>query len=48
MMINRSLLPKDFIAYDQNKNTAEEVELLFKLFKYGKAANLADFLHFYR
>jgi len=48
MMINRSLLPKDFIAYDQNKNTAEEFELLFKLFKYGKAANLADFLHFYR
>lgn len=48
MMINRSLLPKDFVAYDKSKNTAEEVELLFKLFKYGKAANLSDFLHFYR
>lgn len=48
MMINRGLLPKDFIAYDQSKNTAEEVELLFKLFKYGEAANLPDFLHFYR
>jgi glycosyltransferase involved in cell wall biosynthesis len=48
MMINRSLLPEDFIAYDQSKNTAEEVELLFKLFKYGQAANLPDFLHFYR
>lgn len=48
MMINRGLLPKDFIAYDQNKNTAEEVELLFRLFKYGEAVNLPDFLHFYR
>lgn len=48
MMINRGLLPKDFIAYDQKKNTAEEVELLFKLFKYGEAVNLPDFLHFYR
>jgi len=48
MMINRGLLPKDFIAYDKSKNTAEEVGLLFKLFKYGEAANLPEFLHFYR
>ena len=48
MMINRSLLPEDFIAYDQSQNTAEEVELLFKLFEHGEAANLPDFLHFYR
>jgi glycosyltransferase involved in cell wall biosynthesis len=48
MMINRALLPKDFIAYDKSKNTAEEVGLLFKLFEYGEAANLPDFLHFYR
>ncbi len=48
MMINRVLLPKDFIAYDKSKNTAEEVGLLFKLFEYGEAANLPDFLHFYR
>lgn len=48
MMINRSLLPKDFVAYDVSKNTAEEVGLLFKLFEYGEVANLPDFLHFYR
>lgn len=48
MMINRGLLPKDFVFYDNDKQTAEEVELLFKLSLYGKAANLPEYLHFYR
>ena len=48
MMFNLDLLPEGFVFYDDKKKTAEEVELLFKLFRYGKAANLSEKLHFYR
>jgi len=47
-MVNRRLLPKDFVWYDCTKTVAEEVELLFKLFQYGNASNLSDILLNYR
>lgn len=48
LMINRTKLPKDFEYYYDGMNTAEEVELLFKLFQYGKVENLKETLHYYR
>lgn len=48
LMINKTKLPKDFEYYYDGMNTAEEVELLFKLFQYGKVENLNEFLHYYR
>ena len=40
MMINKSLLPNGFVWYNDNAKTAEEVDLFFRLFKYGNFANL--------
>ena len=40
VMVNKLLLPKNFIWYDSNFLTAEEVEFLFRLFKYGEVHNL--------
>lgn len=48
MMIDTSMLPKNFVWYQETLNTAEEVELLFKLFKYGEVANLPEALLQYR
>lgn len=48
MMINRSLLPKDFVWYSPSKFSAEEIDLYFNLLKYGQFANLSDNLYFYR
>jgi hypothetical protein len=48
LMINRSKLPKDFQFYNNRFNTAEEIELIFKLFQYGKIENLDKKLHYYR
>jgi glycosyltransferase involved in cell wall biosynthesis len=48
MMINRSLLPKNFVWYAANKTSAEEIDLFFNLNNYGQFANLPDFLYFYR
>lgn len=48
MMINRSLLPKNFTWYSANKTSAEEVDLYFRLSQYGLFANLNDNLYFYR
>ena len=48
MMINRSLLPKNFPWYLASKSSAEEVDLYFKLSQYGLLANLKDNLYFYR
>lgn len=48
LMINKTKLPKDFEYYHDSMNTAEEVELLFKLFLYGKVENINEKLHSYR
>ncbi len=48
LMIARKRLPSDFVYYVDGMNTAEEIELFFKLFKYGKVENLPHYLLFYR
>ena len=48
LMVNKALLPGDFVWYDENYSSAEELELLFKLFKFGKVRNLKDFILKYR
>ncbi|MEK7528000.1 MAG: glycosyltransferase family A protein [Patescibacteria group bacterium] len=48
VMINLSLLPKNFTWYDRTKSSAEEVNLMFKLLKHGQLANLPNFILFYR
>lgn len=48
LMIARRRLPREFKYYRDGMNTAEEVELLFKLFQYGKVENLPDTLLMYR
>lgn len=48
LMIARKRLPRHFHYYVDGMNTAEEVELLFKLFFYGKVENLPDVLLKYR
>lgn len=48
LMIARNRLPTDFSFYVDGMNTAEEVELIFKLFQYGKVENLPQKLLQYR
>lgn len=48
VMINTAKLPSDFVWYDKRFNVAEEVELIFKLFQYGKVCNLPQRLLQYR
>ena len=48
LMVNRNLIPSDFIWYDENYSSAEELELIFKLFKFGKVMNLKDTVLKYR
>lgn len=47
-MVNLARLPKRFHWYKAGQNTAEEVDLLFRLTKYGKYANLPEFVLKYR
>jgi len=48
LMIARKRLPKNFAYYYNGMNTAEELELLFKLFLYGKVENISDPVLLYR
>lgn len=48
VMIAKKRLPKNFEYYRNGMNTAEEVELIFKLFLYGKVENLKDTILKYR
>ena len=47
-MINKNLLPKDFVWYRNDLRVAEDMDLFFRLFKYGKFANLHSFILSYR
>jgi glycosyltransferase involved in cell wall biosynthesis len=48
LMVNTKLLPGNFIWYDEDYSSAEELELLFKLFEFGEVRNLKDYLLKYR
>lgn len=47
LMVNRTLLPKKFVFYDV-LDGAEDLNLLFKLFPFGKVANMNQNLLAYR
>jgi glycosyltransferase involved in cell wall biosynthesis len=47
-LLNRRLLPKDFLMYESEDRTAEEVDFYFRLLKYGKLANIPDLIYRYR
>jgi len=48
LMVNKNLLPKNFVWYDNDSSSAEELELMFKLFEIGQVRNLPDFILKYR
>jgi glycosyltransferase involved in cell wall biosynthesis len=48
LMVARMRLPENFVWYDENYSSAEELELLFKLFKLGEVRNLNEYLLKYR
>jgi len=48
LMVSKSLLPKNFFWYEGALDVAEEVDLLFRLFKYGDICNLPEFVLRYR
>ncbi len=48
MMINKTLLPKNFAWYNENLPPAEDLDLLFRLATYGNVHNLRKPLLFYR
>lgn len=48
LIIAKNRLSKHFEYYRDGMDTAEEVELLFKLFQYGKVENLPDTVLMYR
>jgi glycosyltransferase involved in cell wall biosynthesis len=48
IMVAVNRLPKKFVWYDENFKTAEELELLFKLFSFGEVKNLKSKILKYR
>jgi glycosyltransferase involved in cell wall biosynthesis len=48
VMINRSLLPKDFVWYNPHLTPAEDLDLYFRLGKFGLFANLKSAILMYR
>lgn len=48
LMINTKRLPKSAYLYNTTLETAEELDLLFKLFSYGKVENMTEKLLAYR
>ncbi|HET7099011.1 MAG TPA: glycosyltransferase family 2 protein [Patescibacteria group bacterium] len=48
LMVNMNLIPENFVWYDENYSSAEELELLFKFFKFGEIANLSETVLSYR
>ena len=48
MMVNKKLLPKDFIWYKEKLKTSEDLDFFFRAFKYGRGANLPEVVLYYR
>jgi hypothetical protein len=48
LMFARLRLPKFFNLYDHGMTPVEDMELLFKLYKYGKVENLKEYVLMYR
>ncbi len=47
-VINRKLLPKNFLYYHNGSVLAHDLELIFELVQYGKLANLSENILYYR
>lgn len=48
MMINKNLLPKDILKFEQGAQPFIYSDFLIKLLPYGKFANLPNYLHYHR
>ncbi len=48
MMVNKTLLPADFVWYRTKLKTSEDLDFFFRIFKHGKSANLPDTVLYYR
>ena len=48
MMINRKLLPKNYQWYNNHLSPIDDLDFYFRLFSFGKLANLPDFILKYR
>jgi len=48
VMVNKTLLPKDFLKFDSSANHFIYSDFLIRLLPYGKFANLGNFLHYHR
>jgi len=48
VMINRALVPESAMRLDTKLHPVDDLDMLFKLFKYGKFVNLPDFVLQYR
>lgn len=48
LTIAKHRLPKNFAFYEDGMNTAEEVELFFKLFQHGRVENMPAYMLAYR
>lgn len=48
VIFNRKLIPADFEWYKESVKKAVDLDLLFRLLKYGKFGNLPEYLMFYR
>lgn len=48
MMVNRDLLPKDFVWYRKTYKTSEDLDFFFRAFHYGQGANCEDVVLYYR
>lgn len=48
IMINKNLLPENYLWYDNSLSPMDDLDFFFRLFSFGKVANLPDFVLEYR
>lgn len=48
MIINKSLLPENYLWYDNSLSPMDDLDFFFRLFSFGKVANLPDLILEYR
>jgi len=48
MMVNKKLLPKNYVWYQNKYHPCDDLDFAFRAFKYGKVVNLADYVLQYR
>ncbi len=48
LMVNKQLLPNKFVWYDEDYSSAEELEFIFRIFKFGNVQNIPNIVLKYR